>query len=220
MDIVSLKKGEVVSLSKGQVVSLTKENPGLDKVIVGLGWDPVDKGAAQPAKGFFGRLFGGGSSESHSESDIDCDAFAVALENGKLYRNRVLYFGEKSILSGALVHSGDNLTGEGEGDDEQLIVNLKSVPSNIDTIMVAVNIYRGRSRGQRFGNIKNAYIRLVDCKDNSEMCRYDLSNTSEYADYVTVHFGDLVRGSTGWEFKAVGAPSSTDSISEFSNKYV
>ena len=208
-----------VSLSKGQKVSLTKEAPGLNKVIVGLGWDPVGETSTKTTKspGFFGRIFGAKPVEvEHASSgiDIDCDAFAVAVDKaGKVIDT--LYFGKKNLFHDSLVHSGDNLTGEGEGDDEQIVVKLNELPSNVERIIVAVNIYKGRERGQRFGNIENAFIHIVNTDGNKEMCKYELSDNSEYADVVTVHFGDLLRSDNGWSFNAVGEPSRANSISEF-----
>lgn len=206
---------EVVSLAKGQRVSLTKRSPGLNEVAIGLGWDPADRNPSGKAKGFFGRLFGSGIDEAPVQ-EIDCDAFAIAIDNtGHHGSENLLYFGQKSILGSTIVHSGDNLTGDGEGDDETIIAKLEEVPSRINRIVVAVNIYRGRERKQSFGKIRNAYIRIVNTKTKEEMCRYNLSDTEDYSDYVTVHFGDLVRGESGWEFEAVGKPSSAGSIGEF-----
>lgn len=219
-EVVSLTKGKPVSLAKGQIVSLTKEIPGLSKVVVGLGWDPVDANTVtQKSGGFFSRLFGGTTETRASAHDIDCDAFAVALKGNRFTGdNYLLYFGQRSILNDSLHHTGDNLTGSGDGDDEQLIIDLKNVPSDVDKIIVAVNIYQGRSRGQSFGNIKNAFIRIVDARDDSEMCRYDLSGDANYADYVTMHFGNLIRNNSGWEFEAVGKPDKANSISDFTRK--
>lgn len=203
----------VVNLQKGQTVSLTKKAPGLNKVIVGLGWDPVDK---NEGKGLLGLLFG----SSGNAQDIDCDAFALALENNRLRNsNRVCYFGDRNILGGTIYHTGDNLTGEGEGDDEQIIMKLADIPSSIDRIVVAVNIYKGRSRHQSFGQIKNAFIRIVDASNNIELCRYDLSNSPEYANVVTVHFGDLIREENGWKFEAIGHADNAGSISDFANQF-
>lgn len=211
-----------VSLAKGQKVSLTKETPGLNKVIVGLGWDPVGESTVKVTKkpGFFGKLLGAKErvvEETTSGEDIDCDAFAVAIDsNGNVIST--LYYGKKNLFNNTLVHSGDNLTGEGEGDDEQIIVKLSELPKEVEKIIVAVNIYRGRERNQRFGNIANAFIRIVNASNDQEMCKYELSDNDEYSDVVTVHFGDLVRSDNGWAFNAVGEPSKADSINEFVQK--
>lgn len=195
-----------VNLSKGQRVCLTKEAPGLDKVIIGLGWDPVKETVK---KGLFGRKI------VESGPDIDCDAFAVPMSEGKAMSGDVLYFGHKRSFNGALEHSGDNLTGDGDGDDEQMVALLKNMPENVDKIALAVNIYSGKSRGQDFGKIDNAFIRIVDARNNNEMCKYIMSNNPEYAGYVTMHFGNLIKVNGAWEFEAVGEPHSAPDISSF-----
>ena len=130
-----------VSLQKGQKIDLTKTNPGLKNVTVGLGWD------AQKAKGF--GLFGGGT--------IDCDASVLLLKEGDKLSETV-YFGKLKSKNGSVRHSGDNLTGEGDGDDEQVFVDLQSVPADIQKLVFLVNIYQAKQRNQDFGKIKNAYI--------------------------------------------------------------
>ena len=138
-----------VKLQKGQKVSLSKENAGLSTVVVGLGWDEVE----QKRKGFF----------APKPQPIDCDAFAILLKNGKLVDNNdVVYFGNLTHYTQSVRHMGDNLTGAGDGDDEQIIVDLNSVPGEYDRIVIAVNIYQARERNQHFGMIQNAFIRLVD----------------------------------------------------------
>ncbi|MEI3276351.1 MAG: TerD family protein, partial [Evtepia sp.] len=144
-----------ISLQKGQRVSLSKESKeGLDRVIVGLGWDE----ARQPqTKGFLASLFGGGEPQA-----IDCDASALLLQGGKLRNWKdVVYFGALRHGSGAVQHMGDNLTGAGEGDDEQIVIELDKVPAQYDRIVVVVNIFRAEARHQHFGMIENAFIRIV-----------------------------------------------------------
>ena len=154
-----------ISLQKGQKVSLSKESPGLSKVIVGLGWDE----APQP-KGLMS-LFTG-------KQDIDCDASAILLKNGKLYhREDLVYFGNLKHKTGTVVHMGDNLTGAGEGDDEQIVIDLAHVPMEYDKIVIVVNIYQALKRHQHFGMIRNAFIRLVDYRTNREICRYNLTDS-------------------------------------------
>ena len=191
--------------------------------MVGLGWDPVDRTPNDNGKkGFFGRLFGGASSDQRlgTSHDIDCDAFALALRSDNKYHvENLLYFGQKRILNDAVIHSGDNLTGDGDGDDEQITIDLERLPNNITKIVVGVNIYRGRDRMQSFGNIQNAFIRIVDMSDNVELCKYELSSDPSYADSVTVHFGNLIKGSNGWEFEAVGKASNANSIGQFVDNY-
>ena len=148
-----------VSLQKGQKVSLTKENAGLTSVMVALGWDEAER-----KRGLF----------SPKPEPIDCDASAFLLTNGKVARKEdVVYFGNLTHMSGAVRHMGDNLTGEGDGDDEQIFVDLQNVPADYDRIAIVVNIYQCEQRRQHFGMIKNAYIRIMDGKSGKELCRYN-----------------------------------------------
>ena len=167
-----------VSLQKGQKVSLSKDNAGLSKVMIGLGWDEVQ----QKKKGFF----------SAKPQDIDCDASAFLLIDGKLRDKKdIVYFGNLRHPSGTVQHMGDNLTGAGEGDDEQILVDLAQVPSEYDRIVVVVNIYQAVQRKQHFGLIQNAFIRLVDGRNNTEMCRYNL--TDDYSGMTAMIFGEVYR---------------------------
>ncbi len=180
-----------ISLSKGQKVSLTKEKPGLSKVCVGLGWDEV-----QQPKGFFSSLF-------NAAQDIDCDASVYLLKNGKLDDEEdVVFYNNKNHKSGAVYHHGDNLTGGGEGDDEQVSVDLSKVPAEYDKIVIAVNIYKANERKQHFGMVQNAFIRVVDESNNSEICRYNL--TDNYSGKTGLIFGELCREDGEWKFNAVG----------------
>ena len=121
-----------VKLQKGQKVSLSKENAWLSRVIVGLGWDEVER-----KRSFF----------APKPQDIDCDAFAIMLKNGKLVDNKdIVYFGNLSHYTNSVNHMGDNLTGEGDGDDEQIVIDLNSVPAEYDKIVLAVNIYKAYDR--------------------------------------------------------------------------
>jgi len=137
-----------VDLLKGQRVSLTKDNPGLKKTMVGLGWDPV-----QQSKGLLGGLFGG------KQAEIDCDASVFMLnENGKVKsKGNIIYFGNLKSKCGSVQHMEDNLTGD--GDDEQIMVDLSSVPQNMAKLVFVVNIYAAAQRKQHFGMIQNAFIR-------------------------------------------------------------
>ena len=156
-----------VSLQKGQKVSLTKDNAGLAKIIVGLGWDEVQQSSGG---GLLGALFGGGQQE------IDCDASAIMLRNGKFAdKDDLVYFGNLKHRSGTVVHQGDNLTGAGDGDDEQIVIDLSRVPETYDKIVIVVNIYQAVQRRQHFGMIQNAFIRLVDARNGNEMCKYNLT---------------------------------------------
>lgn len=192
-----------VSLKKGQKVSLTKENAGLSKIIVGLGWDE-----AQRKKGLFS-----------APKAIDCDASALMLQNGKLIKQKdVVYFGNLRHESKSVQHMGDNLTGAGEGDDEQIIIDLKNVPSEYDKIVFVVNIYQAIPRKQHFGMIRNAFIRLVDAEKNTEICRYDL--TEDYSGMMAMIFGEVYRYNEEWKFNAIGQGTNDPGLKELENRYI
>lgn len=194
-----------VSLSKGQKVSLSKDNAGLSKVIVGLGWDE-----AKPAKkGFF----------APKPQPIDCDASAILLMNGRLCANDdVVYFNNLRHKSGTVQHMGDNLTGAGDGDDEQIIVDLASVPQQYDKIVVVVNIYQAVQRKQHFGMIQNAFIRIVDARNNTELCKYNLSE--DYTNMTAMIFGEIYRHNGEWKFNAVGQATTDPGLGELVNRYI
>lgn len=194
-----------VSLQKGQKVSLTKENAGLSVVVVGLGWDEVE----QPKGGFF----------APKPEPIDCDASAILLKNGKFCDNAdLVYFGRLQHSSGTVRHMGDNLTGEGDGDDEQIVVDLLKVPAEYDKIVIVVNIYNCVKRKQHFGMIKNAFIRLVDGKTGVEMCKYDL--TENYSGSTAMIFGEIYRYKGEWKFNAIGQPTKDPGLSELVRRYI
>lgn len=185
-----------VSLQKGQKISLTKGGSGLNRVMVGLGWDE-----AQPTVTGFRALF------SPAPQAIDCDASAILCgEDGRVISNRAndccIYFGNLRHPSGAIVHQGDNLTGAGDGDDEQIMVDLSRVPQNIAKIVFVVNIYDANVRRQHFGLIRNAFIRLVDMSNGSEICRYNL--TDNYSGMTGLVVGEIYRHDGEWKFNAIG----------------
>lgn len=194
-----------VKLQKGQRISLSKENQGLSKVMVGLGWDEAER-----KKGFFASLM--------QPANIDCDAFAVLLQNGKLKQTRdIVYFHNLQHISGAVEHMGDNLTGAGDGDDEVIMIDLNKIPPEYDSIVLAVNIFRAEDRHQHFGMIKNAFIRLVDACSNNEMCIYNL--TDNYDGKTAVLFGELYRKDGEWKFRAVGEGTNDGSITSFAHRF-
>ena len=196
-----------ISLKKGQKVSLTKESAGLSNVLVGLGWDAVES-----KKGFLALLFG------TQAADIDCDATAILLKDGKFCdKNDVVYFGNLEHKSGTVRHMGDNLTGDGEGDDEQILIDLSKVPAEYDRIVIVVNIYDCIKRKQEFGMIKNAFIRIFDGKTNREMCKYDLSE--DYSGMTAMIFGEIYRHNGEWKFNAIGQGTKDTSISELCRHY-
>ena len=199
-----------ISLQKGQKVSLTKENAGLKKIVVGLGWDEAKKSG-----GFLSSLFG----SSGGESNIDCDASAFLLQNGKLvYKDDVVYYGNLRHKSGTVIHMGDNRTGAGEGDDEQITIDLANVPADYDRIVIVVNIYQAVQRRQEFGMIRNAFIRLVDASNNKEILKYNL--TENYAGMTAMIFGEVYRHNGEWKFSAVGQGTTDASLGELANRYL
>lgn len=198
-----------VSLQKGQKVSLSKGNDGLNKVIVGLGWDEAQKASG----GFLGGLFGG------SQASIDCDASALMLKNGKLTDKKdIIYFGNLKHVSGTVVHMGDNLTGAGDGDDEQIVIELNRVPADYDRIVVVVNIYQAVQRRQSFGMIQNAFIRIVDTRTNQELCKYNLSEN--YDGMTAMIFGEIYRHNGEWKFNAIGQGTTDPGLGELTRRYV
>lgn len=187
-----------INLQKGQKINLTKEGGGLKKVMVGLGWDEVKQSG-----GFFSMLF------SSQPADIDCDASAIICgDNGKIVSNdakqSVVYFGNLRHPSGAIVHQGDNLTGAGDGDDEQIMVDISRLPSDVSKVVFVVNIYNAKQKGQHFGMIQNAFIRLVNMDSNQEICRYNLSEN--YNNMTGLVVGEIYRKGSEWKFNAIGQP--------------
>ena len=173
-----------VSLRKGEKVDLTKKNPGLKKVVVGLGWDvnQFDTGGA-----------------------FDLDAAAFLLDaNGKVAKQEdFVFYGNLKHSSGAVEHLGDNLTGGGDGDDEQIKVDLSKVPAGVEKIAFTVTIYDAEKRMQNFGQVSNAFIRIVDEEKNVELTRYDLGE--DFSIETAVLFGELYRHSGEWKFNAIGS---------------
>ena len=204
-----------VSLQKGQKVNLSKDNAGLAKVIVGLGWDEA-KPSGGGGGGFFATLFGGGAATTHQA--IDCDASAIMLKNGKFVdRTDLVYFGNLKHKSSTVNHMGDNLTGEGEGDDEQIVIDLSRVPAEYDKIVIVVNIYQAVQRKQHFGMIENAFIRLVDARNNKEMCKYNL--TENYSGMTAMIFGEIYRHNGEWKFNAMGNGTTDPGIGELCRRF-
>ena len=171
-----------VSLSKGGNVSLTKEAPGLSAVNVGLGWD----------------------ARTTSGADFDLDASALLVDqNSKILSDQYfVFFNNLTSPDGSVEHTGDNLTGEGEGDDELIKVNLAAVPGECDKIVFAVSIYDAEARGQSFGQVRNAFIRIVNQAGGGEIARYDLSEDASTE--TAMIFGEVYRNAGEWKFRAVG----------------
>lgn len=194
-----------VNLQKGQKVELKKEGGGeLSSVMVGLGWDEAEKS--------------GGFLSSLVHQNIDCDASAFLCQGGKLLDNKdVVYFGNLTHKSKAVKHMGDNLTGEGEGDDEQIKVDLKALPANYDRIVFVVNIYQARERRQHFGMIRNAFIRICDDRGR-EMCKYNLSEN--YDNMTAMIFGEIYRHDGKWKFNAIGQPTTDNSVGDLAKRFL
>ncbi len=194
-----------ISLQKGQKVSLSKDNAGLSKVIIGLGWDEAKRSKG----GFF----------APKPQPIDCDASAILLQNGHLMaKEDVVYFGNLRHATGTVQHMGDNLTGAGDGDDEQIVVDLASIPAVYDKIVLVVNIYQAVERRQHFGMIQNAFIRLVDARNNKEMCKYNL--TENYSGMTAMVFGEVYRYNGEWKFNAIGQGTNDPGIGQLANRYI
>lgn len=173
-----------ISLQKGQKIDLTKSNPGLQKVVVGLGWDT--------------NKYDGGS-------DFDLDAAAFLLDgSGKAPSEKdFIFYGNLSSEGGAVTHLGDNLTGDGDGDDEQIVVDLSKVPANIEKIAFTVTIYDHEARQQNFGQVSNAFIRIADESSMQELIRYDLCE--DFSIETALVVAELYRNNGEWKFCAVGS---------------
>jgi tellurium resistance protein TerD len=171
-----------VSLNKGGNVSLTKAAPNLTAITVGLGWDV--------------------RSTTGSDFDLDASALLTNTEGKVANDGNFIFFNNLKSPDGSVEHTGDNLTGEGEGDDEQIKVNLTTVPGDIDRIVFPVSIYEAESRQQSFGQVRNAFIRVVNQADNNELARYDLSEDASTE--TAMVFGELYRNGAEWKFRAIG----------------
>lgn len=172
-----------INLTKGQKIDLTKRNPGLKNLLVGLGWD---------VNAFDGADF-----------DLDASAFMVGA-NGRCPSDReFIFYGNQKHPSGSVESLGDNRTGAGDGDDEQILVDLSRVPAEIDRIAFTCTIYDADARGQNFGQVSNAYIHIVDQVSGEELVRYDLEE--DYSIETALVVGELYRNNGEWKFNAVGS---------------
>ena len=173
-----------ISLQKGQKVSLTKGNPGLKKVVVGLGWDV---------------------NQFDTGGDFDLDAAAFLLgDSGKVTKSEdFVFYGNLVHPSGAVQHMGDNLTGAGDGDDEQIKIDLSQVPANLTKIAFTATIYEPEQRRQNFGQVNNAFIRIYNEETGEEMLRYDLGE--DFSIETAVVFGELYKNNDEWKFNAIGS---------------
>ncbi|KAA5605856.1 TerD family protein [Roseospira marina] len=171
-----------ISLNKGGNVSLSKSEPGLKKIMIGLGWD----------------------ARSTDGADFDLDASAFMLgANGKVPNdNAFIFYNNLTSADGSVEHTGDNLTGSGDGDDEAIKVNLDGVPADVHAVAITVTIHDAEARRQNFGQVKNAFIRIVNDETGTEIARYDL--TEDYSTETAMIFGEIYRHNNEWKFRAVG----------------
>lgn len=197
----------VIQLKKNNRISLKKVAPKLNNVMLGLGWDMVEQ---PPKKGLLGFL-----KADAPEIDLDASVFCLNQSDRLTSKDEVVYYGNLSHKSGAIRHLGDNLTGKGDGDDEQIVVELDKVPSGISVLLFTVNIYIASARNQDFSQIKNAFVRLVDLNTNKEIIHYALSE-SNYEKQTVMKMAELRRTDDGWEMKALGegTTGSVDSLIE------
>jgi tellurium resistance protein TerD len=173
-----------ISLSKGQKIDLTKTNPGLTKVLVGLGWDT--------------NKYDGGKA-----FDLDASIFCLNAAGKAPSEKDLIFYNNNQNASGSVVHTGDNLTGEGDGDDEQVKINLANVPAEIEKIAFCITIHEAAERSQNFGQVTNAFVRIVDEDSGAELIRYDLGE--DFSIETAVVVGELYRHSGEWKFNAIGS---------------
>ena len=188
-----------ISLQKGQKIDLTKTNPGLQKVIVGLGWD-VNK-------------YDGGS-----DFDLDTSAFLLDASGKAPSDSSFIFYNNLKSECGSVCHMGDNLTGAGDGDDEQIKVNLATVPANIEKIAFTVTIHDYETRQQNFGQVSNAYIRILDEATGVELIRYDLCEDFSIETCLVV--GELYRHNGEWKFNAVGEGTTDDGVAALVKRFI
>lgn len=173
-----------ISLQKGQKVDLTKGNPGLTKVIIGLGWD-VNK-------------YDGGK-----EFDLDAAAFMLNSEGKVPEDKNFIFYNNPKSPEGSVTHTGDNRSGAGEGDDEQIKIDLASVPASIAKVSFGITIHEAKERSQNFGQVSNAYVRVLNEASGEELIRYDLGE--DFSVETAIVVGELYRNNTEWKFNAIGS---------------
>lgn len=173
-----------IQLSKGQRVDLTKTNPGLTKVMIGLGWDT--------------NKYSGGA-----EFDLDASAFLVDANNRCQQDTDFVFYNNLQHPSGSVTHTGDNRTGEGDGDDEQILVDFSKIPANIDRIGITVTIHDAEARSQNFGQVSNAFVRVVNEEGGEELIRFDLGE--DFSIETAIVVCELYRHGSDWKFNAIGS---------------
>ncbi|WP_301107568.1 TerD family protein [Sporosarcina sp.] len=173
-----------ISLSKGQKVDLTKSNPGLTNITVGVGWDT--------------NKYDGGK-----DFDLDSSVFLLNATGKCETEKDFVFFNNLEGGNGSVVHTGDNLTGEGDGDDEQVKISLSTVPGTIDKIAFTITIHEAEERNQNFGQVSNSYVRIVNDASGEELIRYDLGE--DFSIETAVVVGELYRHGNEWKFNAIGS---------------
>ena len=185
-----------VNLTKGQRVCLEKS---MTMALVGLGWDT--------------NMYDGGA-----DFDLDASAFMLGA-NGKVRKDEdFIFYGNLKSQDGSVLHTGDNLTGEGDGDDEQIMVELGFLPEYYDKIIFVVNIFQALQRKQHFGMIENAFIRICDAETGEELCKFNLSES--YEGMTAMVFAELYRHNGGWKFNAIGQATQDNSVNELANRFI
>lgn len=173
-----------INLSKGQKVDLTKGNPGLTNIIVGLGWDT-------------------NKYDGRNDFDLDSSVFLLNSSGKCASEADFIFYNNTSGSNGAVVHTGDNRTGEGDGDDEQVNINLSNVSSSIEKIAFSITIHDAEARGQNFGQVNNSYVRIINADTQEELIRYDLGE--DFSIETAVVVGELYRHNNEWKFNAIGS---------------
>lgn len=195
-----------INLVKGQKIDLTKNNSSLTSLLVGLGWDPVKK-----SSGLLGMF--------KSAPDIDVDASVFMLRNDKFVdKNDLIFFGNLQSRCGGVRHTGDNITGDGDGDDEQIIVELSRIPQDVNKLVFVTNIYDCIKRKQHFGMIENAFIRVADNKTGTEVARYNLSD--DYSGSTGLIVAEVYRHNNEWKFAAVGQGTNDAGLGDMMKRYI
>ena len=193
-----------INLTKGQRISLTKEDPSLEQVMCGLGWDVAPKSG-----GFFG-----------GDKQFDLDSSVICLNKDKKLTDlkNLIYFGNLRHSSSAIAHQGDNLTGAGEGDDEIINLDLPLIPPDIHYLIFAINIYKCDRRRQDFSMVNNAFVRLVNRANNRELARYNLSG-AEYQGMTAMILAELYRHNQDWKLAAVGNGFKVATLADIAKMY-
>ncbi|MDY0134098.1 MAG: TerD family protein [Atribacterota bacterium] len=211
-----------ITLKKGQGISLRKDENDLSTLTIGLGWD-----VSKPKGSFLRSLL----DQNGDDYDLDAIAFLLGkngkvndlgkIENGRytLLGGDVVFYNSMRHPSGKIWLTGDNRTGAGDGDDEQIIVRLSEMPDQFDRIVFVVSIYQGIEKKQNFGAIENAFIRAVDAK-GKEIARYNISGDASFENYHSITFAEVAREGSGWKLQAIGTPHKTDSFSAVLKDYL